>query len=533
MARTVSSAELLERVQRPDPTVVWRVALAASVLLIGLGALTSSMAPSLGLALIVGLSTVAGQERLTARLTGVVVLAHTLLGLYASLQRSGDQGVFLTHLGFSLLILLTGVAGCWMLRRAPVSAVPETPTAALTDRLGTETLAGHQVLERAAEVLAQLSGAVRFTVQRVDNAADLVRRLDTTRPARRQGDRKAGWRSVRRPRLFRRVQLPRQTDSNSDTVVWKGENGDVLVRLCHPGQSEALVHLIRPGAALGFIEDAARLLQVQVERAALLQEVHLQRELLRDLVYAFSHDLRTPITASILNTQAALRGTFGPLPEAFTEALRSSLEAHQGLLTISDQLMLLAEYESGGPVGDESAVVDLEPVLRTVLDDLTPRASARALRFEVTLDGLSVRGHRYDLRRAFQNLLDNAVKFSPPASLISVRLRREGPLVVVEVRDRGSGVAPEQQVQLFQRFRQSNPGSGTGIGLYLTRRIVERHGGTLSYAREIALEDQPAQTVFSVHLPYVERAVAPVSQTQPSFPSTAVTDPVNLNDKSA
>ncbi len=509
MARAVSSAELLERVLRPDPALVWRVALAASILLIGLGAFTPVTAPSLGLALIVGLSVAAGQERLTARLTGVVVLGHMLLGLSASMQHSGDQGVFLTHLGFSLLILLTGVASCWTLRRLPALALPEAQLAPPDDRPGPEVLAGHQVLERAAEVLAQLSGAVRFTVQRVDNAADLVRRLDTTRPARRRGDRKSGKQSTRRPGLFRGAQPPGHANSSADPIIWKGESGDVLVRLCHPRQSEALVRLIRPGAPLGFIEDAARVLQMQVERAALLQEVHLQRELLRDLVYAFSHDLRTPITASILNTQAALGGAYGPLPEEFSEALRSSLEAHQGLLAISDQLMLLAEYESGGPTGDESAVVNLEPVLRAVLNDLTPRASARALHFELTLEGLSVRGHRYDLRRAFQNLLDNAVKFSPPASIISVRLRREGSLVVVEVRDRGSGVAAEQQAQLFERFRQSNPGSGTGIGLYLTRRIVERHGGTLSYTREAALDDRPAQTVFSVHLPYVERAAEP------------------------
>ena len=247
---------------------------------------------------------------------------------------------------------------------------------------------------------------------------------------------------------------------------------------------------------------------MQIERAALLQEVHQHRELLQELVYAFSHDLRTPITASILNTQAALSGAFGPLPEEFRGTLRSSLEAHQGLLAISDQLMLLAEYESGGPAGDDSTVVDLEGVLRTVLDDLTARADARAIQVELTVEPLSVRGHRFDLRRVFQNLLDNAVKFSPPSSVVCIRLRRDESLVIVEVRDRGRGVPAEQQAYLFQRFRQASPGSGSGIGLYLTRRIVERHGGVLQYRRDLATETRPAETVFSVCLPYVEKTLS-------------------------
>ena len=517
MAETRSSTDLLERVLRPDPTVVWRVAIAIVALLTGLDVFVPTVASRLTLALIVGLSVITGQERLTARLTGISVLASVLLGIHVAAQRGAAPAVLLTQLGFSLLILLTGVAGCWAVRHVPALAHPETQLeshSAQSELSTSEALAGRQVLERAGEILARLSGATHFTVQRVDSVADLVRRLDTARPARRHGDVRTVKSGPGRSGLFRRAQSRDSTSPSADTVVWDGNGGEVLVRLSHPGQSEALVRLSRPKAPRRFIEDAARVLQMQVERAALLQEVHSQRELLRDLVFAFSHDLRTPITANILNTQAALHGAFGSLPEEYLKALRSSLEAHQGLLAISDQLMLLAEYESGGPAGDQSAVVDLEPVLSAVLKDLIPHASARALHFELTLEVLSVRGHRYDLRRAFQNLLDNAVKFSPPASIIYVRLRREGPLVVVEVRDLGPGVDPKQQARLFQRFRQTNPGSGTGIGLYLTRRIVERHGGTLAYVREAATDDQPAHTVFTVHLPHVERAVNQTSNAQ-------------------
>ena len=503
MRRPGEFADPARRWLRPAAGPIWRIALISGGVLSALDlAVPLPLPPSAALVLMVGLSGIVWSERLTTRLTALAVLASLLTGLVGVWRSTGAPAQLTVRLGITLLILSVGSIVSWWVRRA----TPTQPTSALKQsglgqagrgRAGElELPAG--LLERASSVLAQLCGAAEMSLTRVENVAEAVAQLGTAaaspRPAR--------WRQLfmppsTLPPLAGRGQAARPQS------VWLGQGGQAYVKFHHPGQGEALVSLRRPRVPLGFIEDAARVLQLQLERAALLEEVRTHRELLRDLVYAFSHDLRTPITANLLSAQAALAGAFGPLPEALREVLHGGLESSRGLLAISDQLMLLAEYESGGPSGDESAVVDLEPVVRSVVSDLLLRAQGRQLDFELTLDALCVRGQRYDLRRAVQNLLDNAVKFSPPGLSIGVQLRREDAWAVLEVRDAGPGVAAAQQAQLFERFRASAAGSGSGIGLYLTRRIVERHGGVAAYAR------QGGHTVFSLRLPLVQRSTLP------------------------
>lgn len=107
-------------------------------------------------------------------------------------------------------------------------------------------------------------------------------------------------------------------------------------------------------------------------------------------------------------------------------------------------------------------------------------------------------GHAYDLRRAVQNLLENAMKFSPAGRFVKVALRPQGSSALVEVMDQGPGVPEGQVTHLFKRFRTSTRGSGTGFGLYLTRRIAERYGGTVTYARS---ESDHPWTIFRLCLP--------------------------------
>ncbi|MFC6750966.1 sensor histidine kinase [Deinococcus aquaticus] len=167
-------------------------------------------------------------------------------------------------------------------------------------------------------------------------------------------------------------------------------------------------------------------------------------------------------------------------------------------MTVSDQLMLLAEYESGDLTGEADGTVDLDGVIRSVISDVQVRGRERGIHFELDLQACQVIGHAYDLRRAVQNLLENAMKFSPQGVFVKVTLRAQGASAVVEVMDQGPGVPEGQVPHLFKRFRTSTRGSGTGFGLYLTRRIAERYGGTVTYARSGS--DHP-WTVFQLCLP--------------------------------
>ncbi|GHG40645.1 hypothetical protein GCM10017784_39420 [Deinococcus indicus] len=283
--------------------------------------------------------------------------------------------------------------------------------------------------------------------------------------------------------------------------MWQDTRGNIYVRLTLPTHGEALVQLVRPSAPPAFILDATHVLQLQLERAALTEQVHLQREVLRDLVYAFSHDLRTPITANILHAEVALSGLYGPLSDPLAEFLRHSQQGNRDLLTVSGQLMLLAEYESGDLTGEAGSAVELGSVIRSVVSDVQLRGRERGIHFELNLTPCTVIGHTYDLRRAVQNLLENAMKFSPPHTFVRVTLRPERMSALIEVLDQGPGVPESQVPQLFRRFRSSTRGSGTGFGLYLTQRIAEWYGGTVTYART---ESDHPWTVFQLCLPLAQ-----------------------------
>ena len=167
-------------------------------------------------------------------------------------------------------------------------------------------------------------------------------------------------------------------------------------------------------------------LQPLLDRTALLDDLHARQaqlqergELLQDLIYSFSHDLRTPLMANAVNMRSALKGAYGPLPDDYAATLRNGLDANAALLTLADQLLLVAKYESGEE-DSELQSVPLRDLVLNVTEQLQSTAAARGVTIEPTLDGARVPGRKHDLRRAVQNLLDNAVRYAPPGSAVHV-----------------------------------------------------------------------------------------------------------------
>ena len=286
-------------------------------------------------------------------------------------------------------------------------------------------------------------------------------------------------------------------------------------RITLPDQRPALLaHIQQPSLLIAILEPVGtaeeklqRLLPVlgrALERVVLLDDLSAQRTLLerrnaiiRDLIYAFSHDLRTPLMANGMNMKLALEGAFGVLPDAYLRSLENGLAANQDLLELAEKLLLVARYE-GGENSPQLETVDLRRALEEMTARLEPVARERRVHFELQLETLTVRGNSPELRRVLQNLLDNAIKFCPTTQTVKVRLYRQKSNIRVEVRDPGPGVTHELETRLFTRFSSARAGGGSGLGLYLARRIVEAHGGRIGYARD-------AQTVFWVELPEHER----------------------------
>jgi signal transduction histidine kinase len=211
-------------------------------------------------------------------------------------------------------------------------------------------------------------------------------------------------------------------------------------------------------------------------------ELAERSDVIRDIVYALAHDLRTPLTAADVTIKQALEGAYGQLPERYAAILRSTLAANDEERRIVETLLLVARYEAG----EESNLretLDLHPLLTRAVAEMKPVAEASGIALADEIEsGLDVAGDPDEIRRAALNLLVNAMAATPQGGSIVVRAYRRDGTVTVAIEDDGYGVPAERLPALFQRFGGTRSGGGTGLGLYIVRRIVEKHGGRVGYA---------------------------------------------------
>lgn len=251
-----------------------------------------------------------------------------------------------------------------------------------------------------------------------------------------------------------------------------------------------------------------------LERARLLENLERQRTelarrngVIRDLVYAFSHDLRTPLIANAMNMRLALEGAYGELSDEYKSVLHNGLSANEDLLELADSLLLVARIESGENL-ESPQTVDLATLLRQTLERLKPLIQEKTVKLVLAAPNeFRALGRATELRRVFQNLLDNAVKFSPPGGIVEITLSRDDSDLsaqgaILSVCDSGHGVAEAVLPRLFERFSHGRAGGGSGLGLYLSKQIVAGHGGEIRYTpRELG------GSCFTVWLPLAKEAV--------------------------
>lgn len=198
--------------------------------------------------------------------------------------------------------------------------------------------------------------------------------------------------------------------------------------------------------------------------------------------YAASHDLSEPLRAISGPASLLARRYRGQLDPDADELIEFIVDGCRRMQTLIEGLLV---YSRVGRVERPPETVDLDAVVRTVLSDLAPVAQEKQA--SITVEPLpTVQGEREQLGQVFQNLLSNALKFvadRPPE--VHVTAERQAADWRVTVTDNGIGIPAEQRERVFVLFkrlhgRQQYP--GTGIGLALTRKIVERHGGEIGIA---------------------------------------------------
>jgi signal transduction histidine kinase len=336
--------------------------------------------------------------------------------------------------------------------------------------------------------------------------------------------------SVERRALSTEIaSLVARADEAND--VFHVTGNDVLGRLTLEalGANEALVTAIETGGTVKpvlieavsgentFVPDALTTLRSFAEQAAIaLEQARLfaqlgerndeiarqkdelanRSDVIRDIVYALAHDLRTPLAAAHVTMNQALAGAYGDLPERYQSILSTALAANNDERRIVETLLLVARYEAG----ESSTVrerVSCGELVAGIVTEFLPVADIKGieLRADVPKASAVTLGDPHEIRRAIINLLANALDATPRGGHVVARCNA-GDRITISVEDDGYGVPEERREGLFQRFGGGHTRGGTGLGLYIVRRIVENHGGSVAYAPR-----EPRGSTFTITLP--------------------------------
>ena len=250
----------------------------------------------------------------------------------------------------------------------------------------------------------------------------------------------------------------------------------------------------------------------------LYQELETASRHKSDFLATMSHELRTPLNAIIGFSEMLHEQMFGELNERQLAHVERVLEAGEHLLSLVNDVLDLAKIEAGEMELNFSEVA-IPEVLRSAISMHSERASRAAVELSLTTEPeeITINADGRRVRQIVLNLVSNAVKFTPAGGRVDVSARLDDGQVEVAVADTGSGIAPDELETIFEEFKQavdSERAEGTGLGLPLSRKLSELHGGRLWVESEVG-RGSTFRFTLPTNLPPVSRRVAsrPVSVT--------------------
>jgi signal transduction histidine kinase len=201
-----------------------------------------------------------------------------------------------------------------------------------------------------------------------------------------------------------------------------------------------------------------------------------------------SHELRTPLNAILGFSEMLNERIFGELNDKQDEYVRDIHASGKHLLSLINDILDLSKIEAG-KMELELSDFHLPTALHDAIALVRERAHRHGIALKLDIDPSleSIRADERKFKQIMLNMLSNAVKFTPDGGSITVCAKPNGSAVEVSVTDTGAGIAPEDQPAVFEEFRQVGRDSvrkaeGTGLGLPLTKRFVELHGGAITLA---------------------------------------------------
>jgi signal transduction histidine kinase len=192
----------------------------------------------------------------------------------------------------------------------------------------------------------------------------------------------------------------------------------------------------------------------------------------------------------------------------YREALFNCLERVEDLIRMVNGLILISRFDEN-EIDWQPEKIDVAKLAAEIMEFFRPLAEEKMIQLEMqAVDGAIIHGDRGSILRLLNNLMENAIKFTPEGGCVRLRVRCSGEEITLRVEDSGPGIPPAERENIFHRFYQidaarSGAGRGTGLGLHICQRIAAAHGGA------IRAEDNPGGgAVFVVILPKNKPPVA-------------------------
>ncbi|MGQ0545515.1 MAG: GAF domain-containing protein, partial [Betaproteobacteria bacterium] len=311
-----------------------------------------------------------------------------------------------------------------------------------------------------------------------------------------------------------------QQDQQSYPVSWQfaqqyGHHTMLAVPLMREGKPFGAMFLrradVRPftdkqiALSRTFADQAA----IAIENVRLFNEIQEKSRQLEiankhksDFLANMSHELRTPLNAIIGFSEVLMERMFGEVNAKQADYLKDIHESGRHLLSLINDILDLSKIEAGR-MDLEISAFDLPSALSNAMTLVRERAQRHGIALGLEVDGRlgELRADERKFKQIVLNLLSNAVKFTPDGGRVDVRAKLDTDKVEIAVKDTGIGIAPEDHAAVFEEFKQvgrdiTRKGEGTGLGLALTKRFVELHGGS------IALESALGKgSTFVIQLP--------------------------------
>jgi PAS domain S-box-containing protein len=218
-----------------------------------------------------------------------------------------------------------------------------------------------------------------------------------------------------------------------------------------------------------------------------IRDIRVQKEMERlrdDFVTTLTHDLRTPLLAAIQTLKFFLDGSLGPLEEKQKVLLFTMKKSNEDLLGLVNALLEIYRYDAG-KLNLCRTNFSLKDLVYQCFEELKPLADNKNIEFNLNFDAqedLIINADRGEIRRVITNLCGNAINYTNLKGKIDIQIKEQENDIIFSVTDNGNGIPSEDIPHLFKRFSQGTSkkrSTGTGLGLYLSRQIIEAHNGKI------------------------------------------------------